>query len=397
MNDMVSQKIRQAAGLLREFDLPLWIVQFARETYDHPEPVQELAVGTTVTWPAAFLVSSRGDSIAIVGTGDVAGVEGVGAYDRVVGYVQDVAPDLRAVLQELRPERIGISYSLDDDSADNMTHGMYMMLLRCLEGTPFAERMVPADSVLVALRSRKLPIEIERIRSSIRQTQEIFGEVELLLRPGVNEKHVADAVRDLVAARGATMAWDSHYDPIVNFGPQSSSGHGAPSETITLQPGMLAHVDLGIKLDGYCSDLQRMWYLLADGEDHPPESVQRPFDIVRTSMEAGFRALRPGIEGWRVDAAARKVITDAGYPEPEFALGHQLGQSTHDGGALLGPRWPRYASRPLMPLEEGNVFTVEYGLPSPAGSIGLEEDVVLTVDGADYLSRPQLELTCLRP
>jgi Xaa-Pro aminopeptidase len=82
--------------------------------------------------------------------------------------------------------------------------------------------------------------------------------------------------------------------------------------------------------------------------------------------------------------------------EGGFALGHQLGQSTHDGGCLLGPRWPRYGNRPEMTVEEGNVFTLEYALPSPAGTIGLEEDVVVTENGAEYLGTPQTELRLRR-
>jgi Xaa-Pro aminopeptidase len=113
-------------------------------------------------------------------------------------------------------------------------------------------------------------------------------------------------------------------------------------------------------------------------------------------MQAGFNALRPGVSGWEVDAAARSVITQAGYAEPEFALGHRLGQTAHDGGCLLGPRWGRYGTRPEMKVDAGNVFTLEYALPSPAGPIGLEEDVLVTSTGAEYLSRPQTELVCLR-
>ena len=124
--------------------------------------------------------------------------------------------------------------------------------------------------------------------------------------------------------------------------------------------------------------------------------MQRAFDTVLGSVRAGMETMRIGIEGWRVDEAARRLIVDAGYEEPQFALGHQLGQTTHDGGALLGPRWPRYGDRPIGKLEAGNIFTVEYGLTTSAGPIGLEEDVVVTESGPEYLSHPQTELTCLR-
>ena len=396
MDEIVAAKVEQAIALLQEFHLPVWIVQFGRETYDHPQPVQHLMVGTSVTWPAAFLISARGRTVAIVGTGDVDNVQSVGAYEDVVGYVKDIGPDLRRVLDEMSPLRVGLSYSTNDDAADNLTYGMYLLLRSCLEGTPYADRIVSADQLLVTLRARKLAIEVERVQESIGVTLDIVSRIEGLLRPGVTEQRVATVVHEWIRDFGLETAWEAAYDPIVNFGPEAPFGHAGPRDT-SLVPGMLVHVDLGVKRAGYCSDLQRMWYLLRPGESEPPPVVLEPFRTIVRSMEAGFSALRPGVLGWQVDAAARAVLVAAGYEEPKFALGHQLGQSTHDGGCLLGPRWPRYGNRPDMEVEAGNIFTLEYALPSPAGTIGLEEDVLVTTAGAEYLSPPQTELTLLRP
>src|SRR6266536_6253808 len=99
----------------------MWIVQFARETFDHPQPVQSLAVGTTITWPAAFIVETGGRKTAMVGTGDVANVRDVGAFDDVVGYVKDIGPALLGLLESRDPRKIGLSYSVDDDAADNIS------------------------------------------------------------------------------------------------------------------------------------------------------------------------------------------------------------------------------------------------------------------------------------
>lgn len=394
MHGVAAAKVQQAIELLREYDLPLWIVQFARETHDHHEPVGDLAVGTSVTWPAAFVVTASGESYAIVGTGDVEQVRLIGAYQQVTGYVQDIGPELLTLLRRHDPARIGVSYSEDDESADNISHGMYLMLERLLAGTELAGRLAPAERVLIALRARKVPEELRRIRGAIALTEELFGEIERLLEPGITELDVYQAVQRKIAAAGVTTAWDTRYDPVVNFGPDSRFGHAAPGE-IRLERGMLAHVDLGVRQDGYCSDLQRTWYLCAEGETAPPADVRRAFQTLRSALEAGFAALRPGVPGHEVDAAARRVLEDAGYEAPPFALGHQLGQSAHDAGALLGPSWPRYGTRPTLPVEVGSVFTLELSLGTTAGAIGLEEDVIVTQDGAQYLSNPQTELTCL--
>ena len=76
-----------------------------------------------------------------------------------------------------------------------------------------------------------------------------------------------------------------------------------------------------------------------------------------------------------------------------YALGHQLGRAAHDGGTVLAPRWDRYGASPRGPVEAGNVFTLEYGTTVPGrGYIGLEEDVLVTADGVEWLSTPQRDL-----
>ena len=98
-------------------------------------------------------------------------------------------------------------------------------------------------------------------------------------------------------------------------------------------------------------------------------------------------------KGKHVDDAARSVITGAGYPEYKYGTGHHLGRLAHDGGGILGPAWERYGDSPYQILETGHVYTVEPGLAVPGyGYIGLEEDVLVTETGAEYLGAPQRQL-----
>ena len=117
------------------------------------------------------------------------------------------------------------------------------------------------------------------------------------------------------------------------------------------------------------------------------------FATVRQAIEAARAAMRPGVLGKEIDAIARKVVTDAGYPEFLYATGHHLGRACHDGGGLLGPEWERYGDTPNRPLEAGHVYTVEPGLfVDGYGYMGLEEDVLVTDEGAIYLGAPQSEV-----
>jgi Xaa-Pro aminopeptidase len=160
--------------------------------------------------------------------------------------------------------------------------------------------------------------------------------------------------------------------------------------------GQLVHFDFGVKQDDYCSDIQRVVYLLKDGEQIAPASVQRAFDVVVRAIQSAVAEMRPGVSGLKIDKIARSVITSAGFPEYKYATGHQLGRSAHDGGGVLGPLWERYGDSPKRILEVGQIYTVEPGLALPGfGYIGLEEDVLITEDGAKYLGEPQTRLVLI--
>ncbi len=394
MDSLLRAKIDQAIGLMQAQGIDCWIAQLGQETWLHPDPIQALVVGTTVTWPSAFLITTRGDTIALVGTGDVGNVQAVGAYARVEGYVEDLAPLLRETLTELNPKRIAVSFALNDYGADGITHGWFVRLEKMLAGTPYLKRLVSAEPIVSSLRARKLPEEINRIRQAVKATVEIFEAMGHWLRPGVSERDVFTFAHAQMARRGILPSWDGAYDPGVNIGPQRAVGHGAPG-LAKAAPGDVVHIDFGVLVDGFGSDLQRMWYLRRSGEPVAPEPILDAFSAVDASIQAGAEALRPGRRGWEVDAAARAVIVDRGFPEPPFALGHMVGRVAHDGSGLLGPRWPRYGKTPLYVIEAGNVFTLEFALQPKDGSggiIGLEEDVLVTEDGAEFLTPPQREL-----
>jgi Xaa-Pro aminopeptidase len=107
--------------------------------------------------------------------------------------------------------------------------------------------------------------------------------------------------------------------------------------------------------------------------------------------------MAPGVLGRDVDAVARGVVTKAGYEEYPHGLGHQVGRFPHDGTALMGPPWEKYADKPFRPLESNMVFTIEPRLPVPGrGIVTIEEMVIVTETGAEYLSHPQLELILIR-
>jgi Xaa-Pro aminopeptidase len=283
------------------------------------------------------------------------------------------------------------NFSKSNPNADGLTHGMFLTLQEILRETPYGEHFVPADPILSRLRGRKTAEELGRIRAAIDRTLILFGETTKLLKPGLTEKQIADHFHRRVDEWNVTTAWAWNQCPAVNTGPRSSAGHAGPGD-LKVEPGHLVHIDFGIKQDGYCSDLQRMWYIARPGETNPPAPLVHAFDAVVKTIQQAARILKPGIAGWQVDQHARAVITGEGYAEYQHGLGHQVGRAVHDGGTGLLPRWERYGDTPFGIVEDHQVFTIELGVQTEAGYIGLEEDVLVTKDGVEWLAPPQSEL-----
>ncbi len=391
---LIHEKLDQATEILREQDVDVWLT-LVRETLLTKDPCLDLIAGTYCAWQSAFLVSANGERIAVVGRFDAPNLRALGAYGEVIGYDKSLAPPLLEAIERLDPRSIALNYSTSDAAADGLTHGLWLTLQDTFAGTPYVDRLVSSEAIVNALRGRKSAEEVRRIRAAVADTEEIFERVTATLEPGQSELEIAAVMHDEVARRGLGYAWGEDHCPAVNAGPDKDVGHSSPSD-LRLQRGQLLHVDFGVSRDDYTSDLQRVWYALDEGESEPPAEVVRAWDALWAAVDAGVDVLKPGAIGADVDAAARKTLLAAGFPEPMYALGHQLGRAAHDGGTLLGPRWDRYGTAPDGAVEEGNVFTLEYGTAVPGrGYIGLEEDVLVTSAGVEWLSTPQRELWLL--
>lgn len=389
---MLEEKLAQVPAILKETGIDAWLL-FARESHTIHDPCFDLVVGGDVTWQSAFLLTPQGDRIAIVGSLDRAAVEMRGHYRELIGYVGGISDELRKTLSRLDPRRIAINFSLDDTMSDGMTHGMYLTLVKALEGTPYAARLESSDRVVSALRGRKSAAERACIRASCDETVAIFDRLTSHLRAGLTEKQVAAMIcEEMAKVPGLTLAWDPDHCPAVFTGPESAGAHAGPTDRV-IEPGHILNVDFGVKRDGYCSDLQRTWYFLRPGETQAPAAVQRGFETIVDSIRAAAAFLKPGVTGGEVDAIARTFITERGYPEYPHALGHQIGRVAHDGAGLLCPHWERYGALPDLRVEKDQCYTLEPRLTVEGHGIATcEEIVAVTEQGCEWLSRPQEKL-----
>ncbi len=390
--DIVRSKIEQAFQVLKAMDIDLWMI-YCREPTQMTDPSLALVVGADFTGKSAFLFTQNGQAIALVWKFDAPNLERAGHFDRVLTYTDRFADDLRDLIDDLAPRQIALNYSLNSAAADGLSHGMYLGLKTYLEQTPYADRLISSRELLFELRGVKTELEILQITRAAELSHTAWQNAVPRIQPGMTEIDVATLLTANITALGAELA----FPVLVNAGTKSQPGHGLPTDAV-LTAGDLLHVDFGAKVNGYCADIQRVAYLQQPGQSAVPEALSKAFQIVLTVINTATGHYRSGQRGCDVDAIARKVLTDAGYPEYQHSLGHQLGRQVHDGGARVGPIYEPSDPTPVYPLTAGNVLTVELGVKVDGiGYMGLEEDLLVTPSGGRFLATRQEQLTLIAP
>lgn len=389
---LVEEKTDQAISVLESLDIDCWVT-FCRETTEIPDPCLPLLLGFDVVWPTMVILTSDGERHVILGRHDAPNARELGVHE-VHAYDESIADSFHTLRKELDPSEIAINYDEDDVTADGLTHGMYRRLTALLEGTDHADTLRTASEVIARVRGEKSPEEMRRIREAAETTTDLLTAMAAAWRPSWTEADVAGWLHQRVSDRGLDTAWAWDYCPTVHAGKDSEVGHTLPGDR-ALPPGEVLHVDFGVVRDGYAADLQRVFYLPAEGESVPPADLQGAFEDVRDAIEAGKEVLEPGAVGHEVDEAARSLITERGHDAFAHALGHQVGRSAHDGGTLLGPEWERYGETVRQPVSAGEVYTLELGVGTEYGYVGQEEMVEVTDSGVDWVVDPQTEFYLL--
>jgi Xaa-Pro aminopeptidase len=225
--------------------------------------------------------------------------------------------------------------------------------------------LVPAGRLVEALREVKDATEIDAIRAAAAIATEAYGELRELGLAGRTEREVALTLMRSLEDRGAE---GPSFPAIVAPGAQGAMAHAVPRD-VEIPRGTLVVIDLGAKVDGYCSDCTRT---LATGplEDEALEI----YELVRRAQEEALGAVRATASRKAVDAVARDIIDGAGYADRfGHGLGHGVGLEVHEE--------PRLAKTAEGELRAGHVVTVEPGVYVPA-ELGVRiEDLVVVTDG----------------
>ncbi len=234
-----------------------------------------------------------------------------------------------------------------------------------------ARRLRPAEGLVDGLRVVKDEEEVRRVRRAVRAQERALHETLGSIGPGLRERDIcAELEYQMKLAGGQGPAFGT----IVAARANGSLPHAIPGATKTRAGGPVL-IDWGVRMDGYCSDMTRTFSL-----GRWPAELREVYGIVLEAQLAAIDAIAPGVACRDVDAAARDVITGAGYGDRfGHALGHGIGLDVHES--------PRLASRSDEVLAPGMIVTVEPGIYLPGvGGVRIEDDVLVTERGRRNLS-----------
>lgn len=239
-------------------------------------------------------------------------------------------------------------------------------------------RWVPWDGRIEAARAVKDAAELSVMRQAAAIACSSWQEVLPLIKPGVLETDLAAEVEFRMRRKGAS---GPAFDTIIASGPRGALPHAHASDR-AVGKNELVVCDLGAILRGYSSDLTRTVFV-----GRAPSEVRRWYSAVLRAQEAARNVLQSGVSAQRVDGAARKTLQRAG-------LGRQFVHSTGHGLGLEVHETPRLARGQKEILRAGMVVTIEPGVYIEGkGGIRIEDDALVTPNGAEYLTDANRELT----
>ena len=228
-----------------------------------------------------------------------------------------------------------------------------------------------ATPVTAGCRMIKSAHEIELMRLASRATLTAYQAVHSVLRVGMTHKEVATLVEEAHRQLGFEG------DALVLFDEFSAFPHGSVTPQV-IREGTIILIDGGCTVEGYASDITRMFVV-----GKPSDKMKQVFDIVHRAQSAALAVAKPGVEAGSVDAAARKVITDAGYGPGYRYFTHRVGH----GMGMDGHEWPYLVRGNTIKLQPNMTFSDEPGIYI-RGEFGvrLEDDMHITEDGAELFT-----------
>jgi Xaa-Pro aminopeptidase len=286
---------------------------------------------------------------------------------QVVIYQKSLGETLAEVLAEEGVGRLGFEPAY-------LSVRQYERLTRATAEAGLTVEWLPQESLVEEAREAKDPAEVAAVRRALALTEQVLAEVAGLLAPGLTERQVAWEIERRLREAGAEGL---AFAPIVAAGTNSARPHHRPGDS-PLRPGEPIIIDLGCRVEGYCSDLTRTFIL---GE--PTPRFREIYGLVRRAQKRAEAGLKAGLRSDAADALGREIIRQAGFGEFfGHSLGHGVGLAVHEAPSLSP-----HAERATV-LKAGSLVTVEPGIYLPEwGGVRLENLVLLQETHAEVLTR----------
>ena len=265
---------------------------------------------------------------------------------------------------------------LEPDGRYAISDSAWALQLLGLQAALPETRYVSMTSALPMLRGVKDADELERLAAAGAAADACYEELSKLPFAGRTEKEVASDLAALLISHGHSQVDFT----VVGSGPNGANPHHEAGDR-TIEEGDMVVLDFGGLKDGYGSDTSRTVHV---GE--PTDEEREVHEIVRRAQQAGFEAVRPGVECQEIDRACRRVITEAGYGEQFIhRTGHGIGLTTHEP--------PYMVEGETHLLEPGMCFSIEPGIYlSGRFGVRIEDIVTVTEDAGRRLNNTPHEM-----
>jgi Xaa-Pro dipeptidase len=326
--------------------------------------------------PIIFIITPEEPVLAIIPELEAAKLMGIPFPVQPNFYGEDPLTWPGAFSQALAAAQLPGAYSIAVEPGR-----LRVLELRYLQNAAPEASFVSAEEVLSDLRMRKDADEIKAMRKAAQIAEQALSATLPAIKAGVSEREIASELTMQLLRQGSEP--NLPFFPIVASGPNSANPHATPTDR-KFAAGDLLVIDWGATHKGYLSDITRTF---AIGE--VTNELIHIYDTVARANEAGRKASRPGATAESVDAAARQVISGAGYAKFfTHRTGHGLGMESHER--------PYIRAGNNLPLAPGMTFTVEPGIYLPGrNGVRIEDDLVITEDGAQSLTNFPRQLQIL--
>ena len=369
MTNRIVQSPRRKSGIKRLRKLRTSITEKGLDALLLSQP-ENLLYLSGFTGSSGWLIISGQNAILATDFRYVEQAKGESPDFEIIQTKQELRDWLPGLVSDLGWHKLGFE-------ANCISYDSYHKLSEAIKTRQVNLELVPTTGIVEQLRSIKEPEELGFITKAVELVDAAFEQARAIIRPGITEKEAAWEIEKILRQEGSEGI---PFEIIVASGSNSALPHARPAEKIICS-GEPVLIDMGARINGYCSDFSRTLFL---GETD--KSLQEIYNIVLKAQATAVERIESGMDASQADRLARSVVEQAGYGD---AFGHGLGH----GVGLAVHEFPTLGPRSSDSLADGMVFTIEPGIYlAGKGGIRIEDMVVLQNGKAKVLTKAKKDL-----